>query len=466
MDFSIIQKSQLEGPNRLDAEYFQPQYLELEKSILQTDTLIKWEEIDGKFITGPFGSEFNVENYDENSQHRYVRGKDVKPFFLSTDDNVYIPEKDFVRLKKYSLEEDDILISVVGTLGNATVIDSSNLPAIFSSKSTTFRSRNINAYYLLAYLNSKYGQGLLLRCSRGQVQTGLNIVDLKTLPIYLPSTEKQDAVASLVKKSYDLLGQSKFRYVEAEDLLFEELGLKDFEVPEDLTWVVGYSEVEKENRVDAEYFQPKYEKIVSTIKSYSKGWDFLKNLTTLIGHPSNPPYARADSIDKTFIITQKHLSDYFPLDNFWEDKKALYTTNDFINKNKEFLLRENDILLYSVGAYIGKTNIYNSNTKATIGSFLTLVRAKQDIINPFYLLVFLNSEIGHLLTRRNSKGLAQQYIYPYDTKNIPVPKIDNGVQEEIGKFIKKGYEARKKSKELLEEAKRKVEEMIDKGSKN
>ena len=77
---SIIQKSQLEDTHRIDSEYFQPKYLEIEKKLLKTESYVLWKNINGKFITGPFGSEFNVDNYTFDTNYRYVRGKDVKEF--------------------------------------------------------------------------------------------------------------------------------------------------------------------------------------------------------------------------------------------------------------------------------------------------------------------------------------------------------------------------------------------------
>lgn len=58
--YSIVQKSQLEGAHRIDAEYFQPEYTKLEQALIMSNLYKKWSELEGKFITGPFGSEFNV----------------------------------------------------------------------------------------------------------------------------------------------------------------------------------------------------------------------------------------------------------------------------------------------------------------------------------------------------------------------------------------------------------------------
>ena len=108
--YSIIQKSQIKNVRRIDADYFQPEYLELENKIYLTNSYRLWGNIEGRFITGPFGSEFGVENYTSETQYRYVRGKDVKEFFLLDEDNVYIPKKDFERLNKYSLKEGDVFL--------------------------------------------------------------------------------------------------------------------------------------------------------------------------------------------------------------------------------------------------------------------------------------------------------------------------------------------------------------------
>jgi len=97
--YSIIQKSQLESAHRMDSEYYQPEYLELEEKIYATGSYNRWKDIQGRFITGPFGSEFKVNDYIPNAEYRYVRGKDVKGFFLLCDDNVYIPRKDYERLR-------------------------------------------------------------------------------------------------------------------------------------------------------------------------------------------------------------------------------------------------------------------------------------------------------------------------------------------------------------------------------
>ena len=65
----------------------------------------------------------------------------------------------------------DILISVVGTLGNACIVQKEEIPAIFSCKSTVIKAKRVDPFYLLSYLNSKYGKTLLLRKERGAIRS-------------------------------------------------------------------------------------------------------------------------------------------------------------------------------------------------------------------------------------------------------------------------------------------------------
>ncbi len=147
---------------------------------------------------------------------------------LMDDDNVYIPKVDFERLSKYALRKDDILVSVVGTLGNAAIIEKEHTPAIFSCKSTVLRTNGISPQYLLAYLNSRYGRSLLLRKERGAIQKGLNLDDLKTLDVYVAGNDLQGDIERLYRKSIGIKKCSKYRYAQAETLLLDTLGMADF----------------------------------------------------------------------------------------------------------------------------------------------------------------------------------------------------------------------------------------------
>ena len=448
---SIIQKSQLEGARRLDAEYYQPEYLALQKNLEDTKSLKKWGELEGKFITGPFGSEFNTDNYVQEGKYRYVRGKDVKDFFPTDEDNVYMPREDYERLKKYSLLEGDILVSVVGTPGIGAIVDSKLPPAIFSCKSTVYRSKSINSFYFIAYLNSSYGRKLLERSVRGTVQTGLNIDDLRDLPVFLPNDTIQENIGVLVKNAKKTFDESKSLYTQAENLLLQELGLKDFKADEDLYSIVNFSDIKSANRMDAEYFQPKYEKIISVSRKH--GGKALGELVTI--KKGFEPGADAYEDEGKLFIRVSSISKHELID---KDQK-------YINKKlyeelkKEYEPKKGEILL-TKDASPGVAYVLDTAVDAIISSGILRLKLKEEI-NPDYLALCINSVVGQMQVERDAGGSVIAHWKPEQVKSLLVPILPKPTQEKIAKLVRESHEARKKAKELLEEAKRKVEELIE-----
>lgn len=456
--YSIIQKSQLEGAMRLDAEYYQPEYLELEQELRKTGKYKLWADIAGKFITGPFGSEFNVESYVPNGKYRYVRGKDVKEFFLKDDDNVYIPKTDFERLKKYSLQEGDILISVVGTLGNTAIVDKSIPPAIFSCKSTAFRTQDINPFYFIAYLNSKYGQNMLERSARGALQTGLNIDDLKFLPVFLPEKKFQDEIADLVKNTKEFIENSKSLYQEAENLLLEELGMKDW-IPDlvgnDMWWTVNFSEVQKANRMDAEYFQSKYEGLIKRISKKTNLVDLNEIATVKRGSLIPPSFY--DEREGTPYLRGKDFSS-----GELKNDSLIYINKKFEPKN-ETRVKTGDVIFASIGSVGTLALVREEFNNSFISNNTAKISLKDREILPEYFALSLHSIVGQWQFEREASQTAQPKISDLQVENFLIPVLPKNSQQKIAELVRQSHEARKKAGELLEEAKHKVEELIEKG---
>ena len=385
MQYSIIQKSQLEGALRLDAEYYQPEYLELVDKLNEFRKFKIGEISDIVYGTTPTGGIF------EENGVPFVRSQNFS--LLNIDENiVYCSESFHKQNKKSKVESGDILFAVVGaTIGQLAIVQDKIKEANINQNiaGVKIKDKRFSPHFVGIFFASRFGQFQIERLVTGNAQFYLNTEQIKNFVIPLLKNELQDKTARIFKKSQKELENSKTLYHQAEELLLEELGLKDFEPKEDLAYVVNFSDAESADRIDAEYFQPRYEKLVEAIKKNRS--KTIKELSEVVGHPSNPSYSTdADQKNKTYILTQKHLAEFSPKDNFWQDEDSLFTTEEFLEKNKEYMLKNEDLVLYSVGAYIGKTNIYNINVPAIIGSFLTLIRPRKDLINPYYFMVFMN----------------------------------------------------------------------------
>lgn len=452
--YSIIQKSQVESAKRLDAEYYQPEYLDL-ISKLKSQKSKLWRDIEGKFITGPFGSAFNVENYVTEGKYRYVRGKDVKDFFLLDNDNVYIPKKDYERLDKYSLQNGDILISVVGTLGNTVIVDTPTLPSIFSCKSTVFRTKEINTHYFITYLNSKYGKKLLERSIRGAVQTGLNIDDLKNLLIFVPSLNNQKRIGGIVLSAKSKLEKSKLLHQQAEDLLLEESKIKNLDLEDKLSAIINLSETEIYKRQDAEYFQLKYRNLTDHLKKNFKAVE-LGELTS-IKKGIEPGADEYQKEGKQFIRVSS-LSKYGI-----NESNQKYLSEDLHGELKsDYEPKQGEILL-TKDASPGIAYVIKKEVEGIISGGILRLKLKNKEVEDEYLALVLNSIIGQMQAERDAGGSVIKHWKPEQIKKVLIPILPKQIQEKISSMIRESFEARGKASELLGEAKRNVEEMIEKG---
>ena len=125
-------------------------------------------------------------------------------------------------------------------------------------------------------------------------------------------------------------------------------------------------------------------------------------------------------------------------------------------------LRKDDVLIYATGAYVGRTNIWLESMKAMASNHVTIVRPKKDC-DPRYLAVYLNSPLGMLQADCWATGSAQRELYPEVLSKFTVYLPTPSFQQKIADLVTAAYEARAKAKKLLEDAKRKVEELIENG---
>jgi len=186
----------------------------------------------------------------------------------------------------------------------------------------------------------------------------------------------------------------------------------------------------------------------------------LKNVVSFINHGKQPYYVENGEVP---VLIQKHLGShllrlYSEIINMPDTPK---TDKNFIKNYPEYQIRPFDVLFYSVGAYLGRTNVVLENFEAVPASFITLIRTKQEICDPIYLALFLNSELGQLQSSKWKSASAQQYIYPKEIKKFIIPLLPHPTQQRIAELVQQSHETKKKAKELLEEAKRKVEEAIE-----
>lgn len=449
LEVSEVSLSIVFEQNRADSDFYKKNFIEVEQKIC--DMANKKLSDVASFLIGPFGSSFDTKKYLENGEYRYVRGQDVKPFILREDDNKYVPKADFIRLNKYDLKAGDILLSVVGTIGNACIVQKKNLPAIFSCKSTVIRADKLPSAYILAWLNCTYGKQLLCRRERGAIQKGLNLEDLKSLPVPLLENKNiYSKIENCVSKAIEDNNQSKRLYSEAEAYLLDCLGMTDFAANPDAYNIKTLKESFLETgRFDSEYYLPKYEDYIKLVQSYPNGYDLIGNVCDIKDNNFTPfsgvqyKYIELANIGKSGEITGCDIQDG---ENLPTRARRLVHQGDVIVSSIEgsldscaLVTDEYDGALCSTGFYVLQSHQHNPETLLTL---------------------FKSLPIQNLM-KKGCSGTILTAIGKSEFEKIPIPLIRKEVQEEIAKHVQKSFELRKEAMQLLENAKLTVETVIE-----
>lgn len=176
--FSIIQKSQLEGANRLDAEYYQPEYLELDK-VWKRAKLILSDVAD--CVSGfAFPSEDLIPN--EGTPVIKMNNLTTGPFVDLQEYEGVIDERKYGDLKRFIVERNDILVGLTGSLGSIALY-LGNRPAYVNQRILRVRASKIKPEVLLAILRSDIFRKYLERVGLGGVQPNVRPKDAEVFPI-------------------------------------------------------------------------------------------------------------------------------------------------------------------------------------------------------------------------------------------------------------------------------------------
>jgi len=278
--------------------------------------------------------------------------------------------------------------------------------------------------------------------------------DLFSTPIFHPDNRAENFIIQRVQEAMQNLKDSESFYLQSEQMLLAELGLDNFDFSQPNYYTVPLSQAQGLHRVDAEHFQPKYDKLIKHLKKKGKTVQIVKLLTEPIQKGVTPHYEPDGNI---VVINSQHLGRYSL--NFEATDR---TTYNFWDEHKKAQIKYFDVMIYATGAYVGRTNCYLEEHNAFAGVDILLVRPNFPC-NPIYLAVYLNTISGIWQAEKFASGSGQRHIYPHDVAQFIVYLPSEGFQSKIANLVSQSYDARKKAKTLLEEAKKKVEEMIIKG---
>ena len=315
---------------------------------------------------------------------------------------------------------------------------------------------NIRPGYLATYLSSRVGQSFADRQKTDQMNPYISIGNLSTLPTIALNDCVQVKIEEIVKKAYSLISSSQLFNKQAEDLLLSELNLKDWEPKEKSFAVKSFAEsFLTSDRLDAEYYQPKFDELIDRLKEKVELTP-LGELLTLNQRGKQPIYIEDEEKYELGlpVVNSKHV----------REGEVILIGNryGYIPETKAPLtIRTDDVLINGTGVgTIGRCAAYLSKQEALPDNHVTILRS--DLLDSVYLSIYLNSIIGKLQVDKHFKGSSGQIeLYPNEIAQFMVWNAPKDIQQKIRSKVEASHQKREQSKQLLEIAKMGVERAIE-----
>ena len=448
--------------NRLDSEYYLMKYLINEsklKGIPISEFIVKDEII-------------NIKSLHIKKDFNYLAISDIRLNSLEYTSNI-ISHSEIPDRATYVLKNNDIVVSTVRPNRNAVTIIKKPNRLIGTSGFTVIRinDKYINPHFIFIFCKTKFFITKMMRENTATMYPAVTNYDVLNVKIPQVSIAFQNKISELVDHSYSLIERSKSLYTQAETLLLETLGLKNFEITNSPFRKEEMGALRKEGvnirrlsesfggsgRLDAEYYQAKYDEIIDKVTG--SPYNSLVNLVD-IKKSIEPGSTNYSSEGLPFV----RVSDYTKVGLMKPDK---YLSESFVRENKTLLQDlkpKKETILFSKDGSVGVAYMLRGDANfVTSSAILHLtVKDKKHVI-PEYLTLALNSKVVQMQAERDVSGSIILHWRVSEIKNVIVPIIDYDKQIKIAELVEQSFALKKQSEHLLEMAKTAVEMAIEQG---
>ena len=307
-----------------------------------------------------------------------------------------------------------------------------------------------NPGFVSAYLNSSFGQRLADRERTEQMNPYLPVGSLGKLLIPVIDIKKQEQIDEIVRRRFELLSDSNRLYTQAQQILESELGLDELEFEKPVGYTARFSELEESRRADAQHYQPRFAHLMRAVERHNPAR--IRAIRTLNRRGVQPEYVEGGDVA---AINSQHLGpNHLAYDSFARTSRKWFELSPFAH------VQPDDLLIYTTGAYVGRTNVYLDDQPALASNHVNILRLTSGI-DAAYMALVLQGKVGQFQTAKHARGSAQAELYPADIDKFLVPLLPASLQAEIGDLVRNSLNKQRESKSLLEQAKARVEQLIE-----
>lgn len=152
----------------------------------------------------------------KNEGYPMLSGRNVLNGKINFETDRYVSEEDYQKeYRRTPIEPNDVLLTIVGTIGRTTVVPQEYSPFVLQ-RSVALIKPKINSNYLAYYFSSPYFQSYLQNNAKGTAQKGVYLKTLKSSVIPLPPFNEQKRIAEILERLLNKIEEAKHLIEEAK----------------------------------------------------------------------------------------------------------------------------------------------------------------------------------------------------------------------------------------------------------
>lgn len=360
------------------------------------------------------------------TKHPYVRVRDINSKFIDAVPLEYISDNTFGFISSYIVNTDDLILSIVGTIGLTAIIPPNLDGASLTENCVKLNNLNgVNKDFLYYFLISSKGQCEISKRTVGAVQAKLPIYNIKEIELLLPPLKEQQKIGKILGNYDGLIDNNTKRIKILEEMaksIYKDWFI-DFKFP-------GYKKVNFEK---------------SKLGLLPTTWD-IKNLGSLLSHTIGGGWG--EDIETTRHSCPAHVIRGTDIPQVSKGDLSGCGVRYHTQSNLETRTLEPSDIVFEVsggskGQPVGRAVILNEKifnnfiTDVMCASFCKLIRVNKELIYPYYVFMHLQEiyRTGHICKYQvQSTGISNfKYTAFLEDEMLVIP--NKQIQEKFKEII-------------------------------
>ncbi len=444
---------------------FDFKYLNYKLKKRKTFKSIKVKEVIDSYFKG-----FAFKGRDfSNSGYAYILKGDLfnDDFSVNFNKIQFLDKKTYLKYKRFNISKDDIIVSLVGSIGKIVIIDNDYNMLLNQNNISLQINQSIYNNQFFAYILKKEILDLVKNIYASSGYSFLSIEDLFNLEIPDISLDIQNKIVEKIRPLEEEIKDLKSKKQEHLEIINEVFAnyfninldetkklenIKQFNLPFKL---IGL----KNSSLRTSYKWHKLE----TIQSYIyKDIDCIQKLDRFIINMNNGWSPQSSEVEEgTAILGQEHIQKNGII-SLTASKFTTKTKNNienfYIKQNDFFVSRGNTVELVALASVVTdevEENILYPDLYIRIDF--------NELVNKQYMAFLFNSFIGRIYFKHVAKGKNQTMVKVsakelYDFY-VPLPSLD--IQEQIVKDVQVKIEAQQNIDKEIEEKQLEISALIE-----